>query len=125
MRRCADEVGATFECRCGSQSWLQAAFQAAGRAESPMPHTFPTAGIPNQLVGRTPISVNLMIDFLLRVLLCWGMATPVEDFGPENWSILRSFLPKGWKEVARTTGDSYRCFPGAVGPGTISPPLAS
>jgi hypothetical protein len=32
------------------------------------------------------------------------MATPVEDFGPENWSILRSFLPRGWKEMARSTG---------------------
>jgi hypothetical protein len=32
------------------------------------------------------------------------MATPVEDFGPENWSILRSFLPTGWKEMARSTG---------------------
>jgi hypothetical protein len=29
---------------------------AAGR--SPMPHTFPTAGIPNGLVGRTPWSVR-------------------------------------------------------------------
>ena len=57
------------------------------------------------IVGRTPISVNLRIDFHSRVLLCWGMATPEEEsLSSENWSILCTFLPKGWKEMARTTG---------------------
>jgi Transposase DDE domain len=32
------------------------------------------------------------------------MATAEESLGSENWSILRTFLPKGWKEMARSTG---------------------
>ena len=50
------------------------------------------------------ISVNLRIDFRCGMLLCWGMATLEEDLGSENWPILRTFLPKGWKEMARSTG---------------------
>ena len=54
--------------------------------------------------GVRPISVNLIIDFHSKVLLCWGMTTAEESLGSENWSILRTFLPKGWKEMARSTG---------------------
>ena len=54
--------------------------------------------------GGAPISVNLRIDFRCGMLLCWGMATLEEDLGSENWPILRTFLPKGWKEMARSTG---------------------
>ena len=54
--------------------------------------------------GGTPISVNLMIDFCCGVLLCWGMATHNESLATENWPILCTFLPKGWKEMARSTG---------------------
>ena len=32
------------------------------------------------------------------------MTTPVEGFGPENWSVLRTFLPTGWQAMARSTG---------------------
>jgi len=32
------------------------------------------------------------------------MAIQDEAFGPDNWSILRTFLPTGWKEMARSTG---------------------
>ena len=32
------------------------------------------------------------------------MATPAESLGSENWPILRTFLPNGWKEMARSTG---------------------
>jgi hypothetical protein len=32
------------------------------------------------------------------------MATAEESLGSENWSILRTFLPKGWKEMARSSG---------------------
>src|ERR1039458_3009977 len=56
------------------------------------------------MVGRTPISVNLRIDFRSGVLLSWGMATAEESLCSENWSILRTFLPAGWKEKARSTG---------------------
>jgi len=45
-----------------------------------------------------------MIDFGGRLLLCWGMATPNESLANENWPILCTFLPKGWKEMARSTG---------------------
>ena len=55
-------------------------------------------------VGRTPISVNLIIDFSCSLLLCWVMATPDESLANENWPILCTFLPKGWKEMARSTG---------------------
>jgi len=54
--------------------------------------------------GRSPISVNLRIDFHSEMFLCWGMATPAESLGSENWPILRTFLPNGWKEMARSTG---------------------
>jgi len=54
--------------------------------------------------GGNPISVNLRIDFGGRLLLCWGMATPNESLANENWPILCTFLPKGWKEMARSTG---------------------
>jgi hypothetical protein len=32
------------------------------------------------------------------------MATREESLGSENWSILRTFLPNGWEEMARSTG---------------------
>jgi hypothetical protein len=32
------------------------------------------------------------------------MATTDESLATENWPILRTFLPKGWKEMARETG---------------------
>jgi hypothetical protein len=32
------------------------------------------------------------------------MATPNESLANENWPILCTFLPKGWKEMARSTG---------------------
>jgi hypothetical protein len=32
------------------------------------------------------------------------MATPSESLAAENWAILCTFLPKGWKEMARNTG---------------------
>ena len=32
------------------------------------------------------------------------MATTEESLGSENWPILRTFLPKGWEEMARSTG---------------------
>jgi hypothetical protein len=32
------------------------------------------------------------------------MASPDETLGVENWPILCTFLPKGWKEMARSTG---------------------
>jgi hypothetical protein len=32
------------------------------------------------------------------------MATPDGGLPTENWQILRTFLPKGWKEMARSTG---------------------
>jgi hypothetical protein len=54
--------------------------------------------------GVRPISVNLRIDFHSEMFLCWGMATPAESLGSENWPILRTFLPNGWKEMARSTG---------------------
>jgi len=54
--------------------------------------------------GRHRISVNLRIDFHSEMFLCWGMATPAESLGSENWPILRTFLPNGWKEMARSTG---------------------
>src|ERR1700719_3522054 len=56
------------------------------------------------LMGVRPISVNLRIDFYCGLLLCWGMATPSETLAAENWAILCTFLPKGWKEMARSTG---------------------
>ena len=55
-------------------------------------------------MGQTPISVNLRIDFGYSLLLCWVMATPDESLANENWPILCTFLPKGWKEMARSTG---------------------
>ena len=54
--------------------------------------------------GGHPISVSLRIDFHSEMFLCWGMATPAESLGSENWPILRTFLPNGWKEMARSTG---------------------
>src|ERR1035437_1272478 len=54
--------------------------------------------------GVRPISVNLRIDFYYRMFLCWGMATPDESLATENWPILCTFLPKGWEEMARSTG---------------------
>jgi hypothetical protein len=56
------------------------------------------------MVGRTPISVNLRIDFDCGVLLCWSMPTLDESLSSENWPILCTFLPKGWEEMARRTG---------------------
>src|ERR1035438_9574095 len=32
------------------------------------------------------------------------MATPDESLATENWPILCTFLPRGWKEMARSTG---------------------
>jgi len=45
-----------------------------------------------------------MIDFCCEVLLCWGMATQDESLATDNWPILCTFLPKGWEQMARTTG---------------------
>src|ERR1035438_3286275 len=56
------------------------------------------------LIGVRPINVNLRIDFGYSLLLCWVMATPDESLANENWPILCTFLPKGWKEMARSTG---------------------
>ena len=43
------------------------------------------------------------------------MATLAEDLTPENWAILRAFLPKGWQEMARQSGALRRVrdFPNA------------
>lgn len=54
--------------------------------------------------GGAPLCVNLTIDFHPGVFLCWGMATPEESLSSENWPILRTFLPIGWEEMARSTG---------------------
>src|SRR6266849_7925858 len=51
-----------------------------------------------------PISVNLRIDFCCRLLICWDMSTADESLATENWPIVCSFLPKGWQEMARSTG---------------------
>jgi hypothetical protein len=45
-----------------------------------------------------------MIDFLRAGLYAEGMATHSQAALIENWSILCKFLPKGWKEMARSTG---------------------
>ena len=66
--------------------------------------SFPNIGNTAEFVGQTPISVNLIIDFGCILLLCWGMETPDESLANENWPILCTFLPKGWKEMARSTG---------------------
>src|SRR6202140_2982793 len=36
------------------------------------------------------------------------MATPDESLAIENWPIVCTFLPKGWKEMARSTGPLRR-----------------
>jgi hypothetical protein len=38
------------------------------------------------------------------MFLCWGMTTPDDSLATENWPILCTFLPKGWEEMARSTG---------------------
>jgi Transposase DDE domain len=54
--------------------------------------------------GRSPISVNLRIDFCFGLLLCLGMAITDEGLLAENWPVICTFLPKGWREMARSTG---------------------
>jgi IS4 transposase len=38
------------------------------------------------------------------MLLCLDMATTGESLATENWPVICRFLPKGWKEMARSTG---------------------
>jgi Transposase DDE domain len=66
-------------------------------------------------LGQTPISVNLTIAHVSVFCLSWGMLSFKDDVRDRDWTILTTFLPPGWAEMARTTGALRRVrdFPDA------------
>jgi hypothetical protein len=65
--------------------------------------------------GPAPISVNLRFDSIGLFPYAEGMPSSREDLFAEDWSVLCTFLPRGWTEMARTTGALRRArdFPDA------------
>ena len=49
-----------------------------------------------------PISVNLFVDIVDYP--CYAAAVQIENAADEDWDLLCTFFPDGWRRLARTTG---------------------